>query len=166
MVIIKYIGEDWQRAGIEKLIAEADEDFVPKLTARRTIEQYLKYISESNTFIYTQGQDIFGFASYADRETKYDPEGREIFKDEPHLHSLIISEKSRGSGHGTQLVEACMKDAENKGYSTIVIRTWTTNLRAIKLYKKLGFEIFHSIEKDPLREHKDGTLYLRKQLKN
>ncbi len=52
-----------------------------------------------------------------------------------------VLEEFRGQGVGTQLLEACIAQAEEKGFEQINLSVFGTNIAAISLYRKFGFRI-------------------------
>ncbi len=66
-------------------------------------------------------------------------EERESFFDEWYLDTIAISAESRGLGIGTALIEALPKTAKEEKRNKIGLNVDENNLRAKKLYERLGF---------------------------
>jgi ribosomal protein S18 acetylase RimI-like enzyme len=56
-----------------------------------------------------------------------------------HLQALAVAEDARGSGIGSQLVEATIGEARRRGARKLGLRVLSTNSRAIRLYERHGF---------------------------
>lgn len=54
---------------------------------------------------------------------------------------IVVNEKWQKKGFGTKICEIMIKTAWKKGYEKIWLTVFSDNLLAIKLYKKLGFEV-------------------------
>lgn len=76
-----------------------------------------------------------------------------------HLGRLVVSPLHRGNGFGVQLIKALselgLKDYGVNTYSLFVLER---NVRALKLYQKLGFEVATYPEQIPI----DNCLYMVK----
>lgn len=57
------------------------------------------------------------------------------------LEDLVVTEKMRGKGVGTRLVQVAMQACENRGCKRITLLTDHDNLHAKQLYADAGFEI-------------------------
>jgi GNAT superfamily N-acetyltransferase len=60
------------------------------------------------------------------------------------LRLLLVEQKARGCGIGTQLVNECLKFARQSGYRKIVLWTQSNLHDAREIYKKFGF---HRVQK-------------------
>lgn len=80
-----------------------------------------------------------------------------IYRFALYIHVLWISEKLRGQGYGSKLLEEIESRARAKGCKLIHLDTW--NFQAPEFYKKHGYEIFGILEGFP-----EGTkrYYLKK----
>ena len=54
---------------------------------------------------------------------------------------IVVNEKWQKKGFGTMICEMMIKTAWKKGYEKIWLTVFSDNLLAVKLYKKLGFEV-------------------------
>ena len=73
-----------------------------------------------------------------------------IIKDDEHQFNLInfaICKKYQGRGYGSLLLEKTLsKIKEHIEINKLILNVKTTNIRAINLYKKYGFQIIGKIE--------------------
>lgn len=58
-----------------------------------------------------------------------------------YLGDIVIAEKFKGKGYGKYFMKKFIKMSKEKGIDRIGLGTMAENKTAIKLYKKLGFEI-------------------------
>ena len=73
-----------------------------------------------------------------------------LIKDDEHRFNLInfiIRRKYQNKGYGSLLMQKTLNIVNNHTeINKIILNVKTTNLKAIKLYKKFGFEIIERIE--------------------
>ncbi len=73
-----------------------------------------------------------------------------LIKDDDHRFNLInfiIRKKYQNKGYGSLLMQKTLNIVNNHTeINKIILNVKTTNLKAIKLYKKFGFEIIERIE--------------------
>jgi ribosomal protein S18 acetylase RimI-like enzyme len=62
-------------------------------------------------------------------------------RDELKIQSLAVAPRRRGEGIGTALIEAVAAHARDQGYATLSLDVVDTNAGALRLYRRLGFEI-------------------------
>lgn len=62
-------------------------------------------------------------------------------KHEVELHSLVVRKAFRRRGIGTQFLRELFKRFWNDGFATVLLGVAKENTSAVKLYKKLGFDI-------------------------
>jgi ribosomal-protein-alanine N-acetyltransferase len=60
---------------------------------------------------------------------------------EAHLLNLALSESARGMGNGRRLLEHLMDVARQSGAEGIYLEVRPSNLRALALYERAGFEV-------------------------
>ena len=60
--------------------------------------------------------------------------------DEGDLLSIAVREDLRGTGCGTRLLDALLSGAEAKGTERVFLEVRESNLPAIRMYEKAGFE--------------------------
>lgn len=56
-----------------------------------------------------------------------------------NIHDFYISNEFQGNGYGYLLMKHIIDDAGNRGYCKITLEVYSTNPRAINLYRKCGF---------------------------
>ncbi|MBR6573053.1 MAG: ribosomal protein S18-alanine N-acetyltransferase [Clostridia bacterium] len=85
---------------------------------------------ENNTlFVVAQAEEkIIGYA------------GLQIVLDEGYITNVAVTKEHRGKGVAKALMEKLFKIAEEKDLAFITLEVRESNLAAINLYKKLGFE--------------------------
>lgn len=64
-----------------------------------------------------------------------------LAKDIVHIGKIAVSEKARGLGIGTLLLNASFDKTRKLGFNIITLEVIDTNPRAQKLYEKLGFTV-------------------------
>ena len=66
-----------------------------------------------------------------------------MYKKNRHTASLGIAIRSghRSQGHGTRLIENAIEWSRSKGIEKIGLEVFSTNTKAIEVYKKIGFTI-------------------------
>ncbi len=57
------------------------------------------------------------------------------------IHSLMIDPDAQGGGLGGEFVKRCEQIASDKGYDSIRLDAYLGNEKAIRLYKKLGYQL-------------------------
>lgn len=60
---------------------------------------------------------------------------------ELYVEGVAVVDSARGKGVGTRLFDALMNFARTRNYETISLEVIDTNIRALKLYERLGFTI-------------------------
>ena len=55
--------------------------------------------------------------------------------------NLCVDEDSRGLGFGEKIMDLLIEDIKSRGLSEIYLEVRSSNIRAISLYKKKGFEL-------------------------
>ena len=94
-------------------------------------ESFYKEIKENTLAEYlvvVLGEDIVGFG------------GMWLIMDEIHITNVAIAPEHRGKGYGTVLIKDMLKYARDKGFNHMTLEVRVSNVVAIALYKKFGFE--------------------------
>ncbi len=60
-----------------------------------------------------------------------------------YIEDIFVIKEFRRKGFAKKMINEFIKILKNKGYKKIHLSVNTKNTNAIKLYKKLGFEIYH-----------------------
>lgn len=82
-------------------------------------------------------ETILGYAILFEEEQKED----ELMKERRFLYldDLCVDKKARGKGVGSLLLREAEKLARSLSYSTITLRVWSFNEKAIAFYQKEGY---------------------------
>jgi ribosomal protein S18 acetylase RimI-like enzyme len=124
----KFVLDAWKRAGPQALgWTGATEDTIHEISS----EEYLKglvsdpklqfYVSEDNG-------EITGFAA-----TKVQ-DGSTM-----ELAGIVVRDDLLGKGIGSLLISKCIDSARDAGFTSMVVKTESSNERAISFYMKRGF---------------------------
>lgn len=98
-----------------------------------------EFQSNLNTyFLGEYGDNPYGFAKL--RRGSKPPE---ILADKTSIEvqRLYVIEEGHGKGLGKALMEACLSMAGSEGIEYIWLGVWEHNPRAIRFYRKMGFEV-------------------------
>jgi len=101
------------------------------LLAEETIEAIDKYIKDSEIFVFENNKEIIGVYVL-----------QSMNKSTTEIKYIAVDEKFQGQGIGTFLLEDAIFKAKKRGFATITIGTGDCGLKQLKLYQKVGFEIF------------------------
>jgi L-phenylalanine/L-methionine N-acetyltransferase len=128
-------------------ITSDDFDFIYSLYFHPKVNSYLLYeMMDSTSF-----QPIFDDLVSKNIKFIFEEEGQKIgmFKLYAHTHrsdhigylgGLAVHPDYAGKGFGIKMMAEIVTFAKEKGFLRIELSTATTNLRAIALYEKTGFE--------------------------
>ena len=105
------------------------------ITKAKLKKEFSKRINDRKVFLYFLEKDekILGYLDFNIR--------KEIHTPTSYLNDLVIKEEFRGKGYGKKFTEWFISFSKKKGVKRIGLGTRVENKRALKLYKKLGFEI-------------------------
>ena len=84
--------------------------------------------ADTSFFVYTENENILGYA------------GLQIVLDEGYVTNIAVTKEARGRGIGKALVETLVALAKDKSLAFISLEVRESNIPAISLYKKFGFE--------------------------
>lgn len=62
------------------------------------------------------------------------------------VYSIAVDNKFRGMGYGKKLLEESIKEMKLNGISSVLLYVNVVNMPAIKLYKKMNFQIIKEVE--------------------
>jgi ribosomal protein S18 acetylase RimI-like enzyme len=79
------------------------------------------------------------------------------------ISDVVVNEQFRSRGYGTAIIQTLVQRALKLGADEAEIGASVTNIRAIALYRRLGFEDSHTILLD-LGKGKENVLFLRLHL--
>jgi len=156
---------------IQKMLIEADDEFVPPLSSRfSTTQKHLNFENKNNDGVFSYFNEmkkqrillaceegsIRGFISY--RENHVNDEIKEL----PNIYisTVIVKKEHRGKGITAQLYKKLFDEYKN---ISVFTRTWSTNSAHIKILLKLGFEVLKTLKDD--RGEGIDTVYFKKSLK-
>ena len=84
--------------------------------------------------------------------------------DELHLLKIAVSPAWRGKGIATRLLQRCFKIAATQGMTSVHLEVRPSNIPAVELYLKLGFEVIGRRYKY-YADTKEDALLMMKTLK-
>lgn len=132
MEIIK--GDKSHARQIRNLIVEMASGFgVQTPISDSLVREYLKTPS-SHVILCQEEKHIVGMASYSRRPCLF--HGGNAY----YIEEVIVKEAYRGQGFGSLLIKEIIKNAKEDRCLEISIAVGHENKKALKLYKKLGFE--------------------------
>jgi diamine N-acetyltransferase len=81
------------------------------------------------------GKELMGYAKLqGGRPPRCVPDDHAI-----EFSRLYIRSRDIGKGFGSQLIQACVDESCRQGYKTAWLGVWEKNVRAHRLYERLGF---------------------------
>jgi putative acetyltransferase len=124
----RFMLDAWKRAGAGALgWTGATEDTIQEISS----EKYLKKLvsnSKMRFFSSEENGEITGFAVNRVQDSST-----------MELAGIIVREDLLGKGIGSLLLSKCIKFAREAGFMSMVVKTETSNKRAINFYMKKGF---------------------------
>ena len=137
---------------IFSLLFEADDDFVPPLSARfpdatsrdAGVRRYYDEMKTANLLATREGDELLGFVAFRENVTgNYIPEGVT-----PNLYigTAVIARAARGKHLTTRMYEHLFYTLR-PDYSCFT-RTWSTNAAHIAILTRMGFSLTKRIEND------------------
>lgn len=135
---------------IYDFLCEIDNDFPVPLSVKTDLEK-LAIKFATNATICTEAQDnkIIGMVAGYTKNT---------VNSLGYISVVGVSKNHRGKHIAVNLLNQFIALAQNEGLDGVHIYTHSTNQTAIKLYKRMGFTIFH--EKNELRPDDIHLIYL------
>ncbi|MBI2637711.1 MAG: GNAT family N-acetyltransferase [Candidatus Sungbacteria bacterium] len=121
------------------LYPEADEERLAKI--RTDVEKDIMKAEKGDRIVYGIEKDgkVVGTVQLVFRDEK------EFYADEKtkaHVHHARVSEELRGKGIGANLMEVAENEARKRGFKEMTLGVDEDNIRAIKLYERLGYKEF------------------------
>lgn len=166
-------------AAIWQLLLDADQSFVPPLSARhsstqsalstatagevREPRQYFETLQNQHFILarpVDEGNGVAGFMSF---RSDYTLPAGESAAQYHYVTTVIVRPASRGQGLTTRMYHRLMAVAKATG-NGVATRTWSTNAHHIGLLTKLGFTVAHKVPND--RGVGVDTVYLVKDSYN
>jgi GNAT superfamily N-acetyltransferase len=129
-----FFWEAWQEAGPDAPgFAGATEEVIRELTTREAILERIGG-PDRRMFLARQGGRVVGFSAT-----------KRIDDVTVELAGVVVLQSIVGRGIGTPLVERAVQVARHEGYLRMVVRTETTNDRALRFYQTRGFTLTGSM---------------------
>jgi ribosomal protein S18 acetylase RimI-like enzyme len=133
-----------------------DTDFVPPLSKRGgDIEKFTKSLFEHGEkfLLLEKKKRIIGILSFSESQKKDAC---------AHISYLVIHPSYRDKCLGRNLLNECFNILIGDKASNVLLETWSTNKKALDLYKKEGFELKKILKCD--RGDKSDTIVLEEPL--
>ena len=150
-----------QFAAAAKLFAEGRQ----AVCADNWTEEYCRTLNEQQFLLQLQQEKAAGWVCYL-HTTKDVPDGMVCVSHKAgHIEHLFVTEKARGNGIGTKLLDFARKKLPEHAHP--VLSVLNTNTRAIALYTRMGWQLdgSASLEFDPLHyptvTHKCALVQMR-----
>lgn len=176
--IHEYQENNMLRQQFIEVLKEVDQDFLPPLSKRRTLDFWLE-LFEKGIIIYAQEDDrVAGFIVYypalknqilQDLQSCVNvdpvlniPNSDEIFQG-AYMHFIAISPEFRGRNIASDLMVELNESMMKRGITSLRVITWSTNIKSINLYKKHGYFIYKR-NPDPRRGEGVESVYLEVKL--
>lgn len=118
-----------------------DNDFQPSLSKRFDIDKEVKSLFEHGEkfLLLEKEQKLLGLLSFSEKWAKT-PDAWITF--------LAVHPTCREKFYGRNLMAECFNILIGDKSSKVVVRTWSTNQKALELYNKQGFQILKVIKDD------------------
>jgi ribosomal protein S18 acetylase RimI-like enzyme len=161
------------RDAVSRLLAIADEEFVPPLTAdsrrdiarstgegqSRSIEEYVADCLERPLVVATVDGTVVGFMSI---EQIAESEALGEYTPSNHVDLVVVDPEYRGRGIGTELYRNLLTAAPaGIARPYVSTKTWTTNDRHIEILERLDFDLVSRIP-DDRADSVDTVYYARR----
>jgi ribosomal protein S18 acetylase RimI-like enzyme len=121
----------WTGATDENITEIASESFLRGLIGNPDLK----------VFIGKKGEEVVGFCAI-----------RNIDRQLLELAGIIVREDQTGKGIGNDLLEMAKKEAVESGFTTMLVKTESTNKRVLSFYRSKGF-----VEQEQVLEKLNGT---------
>ena len=112
--------------GDQKGIAELERECFSSPWSENAVLE--SYEADTSFFVFLENEKILGYA------------GLQIVLDEGYVTNIAVTKEARGRGIGGALVEALVNFSKEKNLAFISLEVRESNIPAISLYKKFGFE--------------------------
>ena len=112
-----------------------DKGYVPEVV-EKSISHWIEESDVYSNYVLDIEGDIVGVISVS-------PESMYLHKIKHIANLCVVLKKSeRGYGYGEIMVRHAIREAKRLGYRKLVLEVMSTNIVAVNLYKKCGFEIY------------------------
>jgi ribosomal protein S18 acetylase RimI-like enzyme len=79
-----------------------------------------------------------------------------------YIAELMVDEEQRGKGQAKILIQQVIEYCSVKRYTDALIRVWSENMIAVKLYKKVGFDEIATITQQKIKANQQGLFEMTK----
>lgn len=131
-----------QEKRIYDFLMGTDEEFVPLLSERVSIDVYAKKLSQyaETVFVCVNGIDIASCSLYCDTKVAY-------------ISSFAVRKEYGGCGIGTAMMREVKSFCKKMDCEKIRLEVFRTNGRALSFYQKEGFEVEEYLQDSEIREY-------------
>jgi ribosomal-protein-alanine N-acetyltransferase len=112
--------------GDQKGIAELERECFSSPWSENAVLE--SYAADTSFFVFCDADKIIGYA------------GLQIVLDEGYVTNIAVTKEARGRGIGKALIETLVNFSKEKSLAFISLEVRESNIPAISLYKKFGFE--------------------------
>ncbi|MFC7021250.1 MULTISPECIES: GNAT family N-acetyltransferase [Haloarcula] len=145
---------------IRRLLAEANDEFVPPLASREgttqtagldeqrndALEDYHEQCMDQSFVLAHADDDVYGFLSF---RQDYATEALGDYIPSNYVSTIIVDEARRREGYARRMYETLLTDLPPSARAPYVTtRTWSTNDGHLTLLEELGFECLARLEDD------------------
>ncbi len=143
-MIVSFSSEQISKVNLYELLCRLSDTYTPPLTQQVNLDNYASKLYEKANIIYAYiDGGLEGLIAYYVADNKC------------FITSFGIDKKYHSMGLGLKLFNRFLEEIAKKSITNLELETQIENLRAIKFYKKHGFEIVSSEE---------NKLFLRKKI--
>jgi ribosomal protein S18 acetylase RimI-like enzyme len=163
IAINDFQGEESLRNQFIRILSAVDQDFVPALSQRQSLEFWIDLFEKGIILYAIENETVAGFLAYYPslnalileelrpfvniNPVLSSPATNQFFQG-AYLHFIAVSPEFRGKQVGSLLMTALLEDAQRNRVSKLRAVTWSTNETSLNLYKKHGFLEFRCIDND------------------
>lgn len=116
---------------LSSFLKRINYDFPIPLDKKVNIDEYVKKILKGTIKVYKCNNKILGLvAGYTEN----------IINNSAYISIVAVDKEFRGQGIANLLIKEFINDCIMKNIESINLYTHSTNINAIKMYKRLGFE--------------------------
>jgi len=125
-----------------------DYNFEKQLDSKKAIYSHNPEI-DLNIKVLTEENEVCAFASYFEYEPQI-----------AFIQFLCVDKNSRRKHYGEKLIRNILEELFKKNYLIVWLNTRTENIKALNLYKKIGFEEFNPYESEDIENKDKEAIYL------
>ena len=122
------------RSALKQLLTDVDDEFIPKLSVRLNLDEYVDKIIAKSTIVPVYENGVLNaFISFYCNDLK-DHVG--------YLSMIVVKRDYRNKGVAQLLIEYAISFLQHSGFKYFRLEVNKQNVKALNLYKKSGFTIF------------------------